>query len=525
MVYKNSYVRKWHLLRVYNFYRLSIIILFFCIYWYELDDFNASLFPFNALLTAYALLALIYFILFYSGKPKFEKQVISAGVLDLFVLTLMITALAKMKIGLILLLNVNVAILSILMPGRMAIFFAAIASFMLLSVNSLMYFKSASPDHDVLFYTGMHGLSFFVTAMVAWYLANLVKTSEELAARRMIELREIEKINEYIVARLHAGIIYTDQNQNIKIINGAAKRFFKIRESKTPAVLKDVSLLLAKKFEAFCERSQEDTPAGQTSLPELQLKAHFYFASPKRGGGVFIFIDDLSAVHQTAQQLKLAALGRFTASIAHELHNPLGAIAHAVQLLGEKEELEPDDQRLKEMIASNCNRMNSIIKNILQLSRREQSAPRQININLFLHEFIKHFKEQNQCEMILKIDREHPPVLSFDPSQLEQILINICENALIHGKDGNGKVKIILSLEFIAGTWQLHIQDNGKGINIDNKEEIFEPFFSTSHQGTGMGLFIAKDLCEINQAQLYVLPSKSGACFVINFSHSNEIII
>lgn len=525
MISRDISVRSWRLLGIYNAYRVAVVLLFFSIYWFGLGETEHGLLSFNWLLICYSIIAASLLPCFFLQRPVFEAQVMIAGTFDLLLLTLLITALAKLQIGLILLLNVNIAILSLLTPGRMAMLYAALASFMLLMINLLLYIQPGGKDPDILFYSGVHGASFFATAIVAWYLANLVQASSAVAARRTIELREIEKINEYIVARLHSGIIYTDEQQNIKLINTTAKRFFKVNTTDSPKYLSELSPLLSKKFIKFRNYMQNDTHACQAILEDMQLKIHFNFASPNQKGGIFIFIDDLSATHQAAQQLKLASLGRFTASIAHELRNPLGAIDHAAQLLGESGSLDSEDEPLKYMIMSNCNRMNTIIKNILQLSRREKSAPKTIALEPFLIQFIDRFNKQYGSQVSIENPHGSDAVVHFDAGQLEQILVILCENALIHGKDFTREFRMVIRVVNLADSYQIQVQDTGRGIAAENTEQIFEPFYSSSPKGTGMGLFIAKDLCEINQAKLNVLPREIGACFAINFSYSNEILI
>lgn len=222
-------------------------------------------------------------------------------------------------------------------------------------------------------------------------------------------------------------------------------------------------------------------------------------------------------VTQEAQHLKLAALGRFSASIAHELRNPLGAISHAIQLLGDDKGLNEEDERLKQLVIKNCDRMNAVIKNVLQLTRRQPSQPQMLEVLPFLEQFKQDFCQSNPCELTIKVPDEALQV-SFDKSQLEQILVILCDNSRQHGQDDEGIARIQISAVLSENNTLLTLRDKGPGISKKHSDDIFDPFFTTLRGGTGMGLYIAKDLCEMNQAKLSLEKSTVGSCFAITIN-------
>ena len=238
--------------------------------------------------------------------------------------------------------------------------------------------------------------------------------------------------------------------------------------------------------------------------------------------GTLIFLEDMAAVAQQAQQLKLASLGRLTASIAHEIRNPLGAISHAGQLLAESSHLDKSEARLTEIIQDHSQRVNTIIENVMQLNRRDRSNPEEIELNQWLASFVDDF-----ClnEAILHSQIHHTPIddiniIRFDDSQLQQILINLCQNGLRHG-DQDSRPQLWLQCGIIkeSNTPYLEVIDNGKGIDATLAEHIFEPFFTTAANGSGLGLYISRELCESNQAHLnYISSPDSGSCFRITFA-------
>lgn len=513
---------KWQLLLVYNFYRLGCVLLFFVIFGYELLGINHRELDFLALNSLYLLICSLFFYLRYRKQPSFESQVIVSGTSDIIIQALLISFLGSTRSWLSILLNATIAALGILAPGRLAIFFAAIASCMLLGFSVFQYSKSDASNLSTFFYTGVHGAGFFATAITAWYLANRVRASETLAAHRSHELAGMQRINEYIVERMHSGVIYMDPDRQIKLINDAALKFFNCPEEGLHS-LAQLSQALDKKYNYYLEKIIEDQRVGKTTIDDPYLQVHFFPTPVADRVAVLVLLDDMTSVSQQAQQLKLAALGRFSASIAHELRNPLGSIAHAAQLMGENDLLPPDDLRLKELILNNCNRMNRIIKNVMQLSRREQSQQQAIDLKEFLAQFKRDFCLHNPCDIRIQLTDEAMNPFYFDKSQLDQILVILCDNAIHHGKDEFGRVFITIQAVQEGQSTRLMICDTGKGVDDALREAIFEPFFSTQQNGYGMGLFIARDLCEINQARLAVLKVNKGSCFTITSNQASEM--
>jgi two-component system sensor histidine kinase PilS (NtrC family) len=221
--------------------------------------------------------------------------------------------------------------------------------------------------------------------------------------------------------------------------------------------------------------------------------------------------------------MKLASLGRLTASIAHEIRNPLGAISHATQLLNESDALNDGDRRLVTIIGNHTRRVNAVVENVLQLSRPSTSLPQQIQLQDWLEQFIDEFSHSGICrpDQIDYSVTEDELEVYIDPSLLHQIVWNLCLNAINHGqrKDGTAvKIRLEGSRSGSAGTVCLDIIDNGPGIQTDMIDKIFEPFFTTGSSGTGLGLYISREICESNQARLEYLPATGGgSCFRIRF--------
>lgn len=518
------YEKQWHMLLIYDIYRLVTIALLFGVLWFDLNKYSYSLNYFFALF-AYLVFGFIYLVAWYGKSIRYEQQVLWSGIVDIVALVLIIYFLGYLETGLGILLNASIAVLSILVPGRIAIFFAALASCLLIGIGLTQYFYGNEDNLSMIFSTGIYGTGFFATALTSWYLASWVRSSEALAQHRGKELASLQRLNTYIVERLQYGVIYISQSGKIQIMNRAAKHLLMLDEQARFSTLEEVAPRLYEKYQQFLSKKHQAEQTAQAFLESPNLKVHFYAESHVRHAAVLMILDDMSAIEQQAQQLKLASLGQFSASIAHELRNPLGVIAHAVQLMGEESHFNVEDQRLKELIINNCNRMNRVIKNVLQLTRRQQSKPESIELGHFLKQFKQNFFHINVCTLEIQLAQMKNCHVIFDKSQLEQVLIILCDNALLHGKDVQGDVRITMTVMRSAGQVKLVVSDNGSGIPQSNRDSIFDPFFSTLPTGNGMGLFIAKDLCEINQASLRLDEGCMGAVFQIYFNRGREMIL
>jgi two-component system sensor histidine kinase PilS (NtrC family) len=257
----------------------------------------------------------------------------------------------------------------------------------------------------------------------------------------------------------------------------------------------------------------------------LELQPSFITLSQSPHHQTLVFLEDLAQISQHAQQLKLAALGRLTAGISHEIRNPLGAISHAAQLLQESEELNGADRRLTQIIQDHSQRMNRVIENVLQLSRRQQTLPQRLDLKPWLEQFVAETRERatEGQQIHLRIGSGDLKTL-MDPNQLTQILDNLLRNAWRHSALSHDPAQVWLEL-FVDADSQLptlEILDNGPGVAPDHQAHLFEPFFTTSTQGTGLGLYLSRELCESNQARLDFKPRQGGGCFRITFAHGRK---
>ena len=213
------------------------------------------------------------------------------------------------------------------------------------------------------------------------------------------------------------------------------------------------------------------------------------------------------------QQSKLASLGRLSASIAHEIRNPVGAMSHAAQLLGESAALSEDDIRLTEIIQTHSSRVSHIIDNVLQLSRRESSRPERLPLKSWLDEFADEFVRTLELqEGEFSIAEIAPDIEArIDKGHLHQVLWNLCDNAVKYASETGGiLVEIQAGRMRGVGRPYIEVLDCGLGIDPAMADKIFEPFFTARSGGTGLGLYISRELCELNRATLVYLDRPGG---------------
>jgi two-component system sensor histidine kinase PilS (NtrC family) len=258
-----------------------------------------------------------------------------------------------------------------------------------------------------------------------------------------------------------------------------------------------------------------------------EVSPNFTKLNRSQGDQVIIFLDDTSRLTHQAQQLKLASLGQLTAAIAHEVRNPLGAISHAAQLLMESESLEATDRKMTDIIQHHCLRVNGIIENVLQLSRRNTAMIQPLQLAEWVEKFIANFTRSSSEPCKIDLSGLVHCWVQVDPNQLTQVLTNLVENGLRYSQQQTGKRTLSLRSGHSQGSDIpfLEVIDEGPGIPDSAQARLFEPFYTSEASGTGLGLYIARELCEINHASLsYINKEETGACFRITFAHSSKLL-
>jgi len=510
----------WKAVRLLGFYRLILVCIFLVAF---------LIFPTNSLLgqshsvlfitvvNVYLLYALFTIVAVRLRKPGFYVQVYMNGIVDVFFVIACTYSSGGLSSGLGVLAIVSVASVSIFARGRIALAFAAGASLSILLIHSYQVLVSKAQPGDFL-QTGLLGMGFFIIAYVANALAKQLKESQELAEKRGVDLANMEQLNDYIIQHMGSGMLVVDEKNQIHLANEAAAYLLGVPLKSNFQSLDHVSAELANQLRLWLENTRYEPKAFRVT-GSVAIYPRFTRLGMKVYAGTLILLEDTSILDQQAQHLKMSAMGRLTASIAHEIRNPLGAISHAGQLLEESTNLDKADRRLAQIIREQSVRMNTLIENVMQLSRRDKAMPEQIELNLWLKEFIAEFSRAHDVDAE-KIAVHISPIdvkVTMDPSHLHQIMSNLCQNGLRHG--GEKQMFEVRGGETRESRGPfLDVIDAGPGIEPETAQQIFEPFFTTASKGTGLGLYIARELAEANQAHLdYVPIPTGGSCFRISF--------
>ena len=428
--------------------------------------------------------------------------------------------------GLGILLLLPIGAMALLSAGRDALFMAAMATFALLA-QQFVVGSANRGDIGPYLAAGVLGALVFITALSLRPLANRLLESEALVRRREVDLANLAQLSQYIVQHLRESLLVIDEQDRIRLINESAAQTLGESQAFPGALLGEVSprllfLLASWRQQGVSGRNNSFVAADGARL----ITPHFARLGTERPGPVLIFLEDPTELAEKVQQSKLAALGRLSASIAHEIRNPVGAMSHAAQLLAESTAIPSEDRRLTQIIEDNATRVSRIIENVLELSRRGRNNPEHLDLPAWLADFEAEFEETMQVpagalRVVAVEPRQSLLEIRVDPSQLHQVLWNLCQNAISHGRRSDGSIDVELRYGRLASNGRpfLEVVDRGPGIGHEDAEKAFEPFFTRDARGTGLGLFLARELAQTNGATLLLeSPPGGGSLFRLVFT-------
>lgn len=450
-------------------------------------------------------------------------QTVIQATVDIVCLILLLHACGGIASGLGLLLLVPVGGLSFLLRPRSALFLAAVAAIAVL-VHTIWQQLTGHVDINVYATAGFLGLVLFMIAASASVLATRMRESEALVRQKEVDLANLADLSQYIVQHLRESLLVVDAADRIRLINESAAEILGDTHAVPGALIGEVSPRLLYSLTTWRQIGErEDAPSSFVAADGARIiQPHFAPLDGTAPGPTLIFLEDTSLMAERVQQSKLAALGRLSASIAHEIRNPVGAMSHAGQLLAESPNLGPEDRRLTDIIRGNAERVSTIINNVLRLSRREATNPARLSLGDWLDEFLPEFFQTMQVPThVIRVLEESDEIeVRFDPSHLHQVVWNLCDNAIKYAAPREGTTAEI-KLGRLTPSYRpyLEVADRGPGIEPSAADRIFEPFFTGPNGGTGLGLFISRELCELNRAILIYEPRNGGgSLFRIVFS-------
>lgn len=509
----------WRVLRALTLYRLLLITLLLTLLesGFTLTLFNrvdAGLF--RSINHGYALTSLSLLAPLLLQRPTAGMQMGLQFGIDALFLSALVYATGGIKSGLGILLITPMVASALVLSLRLAMVCAASGTLLILGEEFLRQLAHPISPAE-LTSSGVLGLIFFATTLSAAAVAARARKSEALAASADREVENLSRLNENIVEALQTGVVVIDADRTVRTVNRAALRLLGVGQAAGRPLL-DLAPALAHALQdwllgsAAAPRPLVARPGGAEVTPRFS-RLGWFDNSP-----LLILLDDTEQLRDQARQLKLAALGRLSASIAHEIRNPLSAMTHAGQLLAEDPTLRDDQRRLLEMIARHGSRIDHIVRDVLDLARRRPEPASVISLADALQRIRTLYLEPpGHLSRVIEL-----PTLPgdwrirFDGDHLMQVLHNLWDNSFEHA--GRSDVVVRLQATVEEGQVRLDIRDNGAGIAEGLRERLYEPFTTGSTRGTGLGLYLARELCELNQAQLRQVPQSAGAHFRILFS-------
>jgi two-component system sensor histidine kinase PilS (NtrC family) len=437
-------------------------------------------------------------------------------IVDISCIVLIVHASGGTDSGIEGLLVVFVVAIGMTLPALAGFFAAALASMAILLEQSMNFLEGVSTAADFI-PAGVIGAIMLGVAAAVQPLVRRVRETEELARQQGVDLENLAQLNDYIIQNLRESIIVIDENECIRLINQTAAEQLgapELRAGKHLGYALPQLLSLLKEWRLGKLDLAREVPSFLSADGSTVVSAHFApLSNNHETGPVLVFLEDASLLGEKVQQSKLAALGRFSASIAHEIRNPVGALSHAAQLLRESADISEQDKRFIDIIQTNSRRVSEIIDNILQLSRKDTLEPQRLQLNDWSRNFVDEFVSTLELyEGQLSIQESEDVEVRMDPSHLHQIAWNLCENSVKYASETAGAIAVEMRFGRLtkSGRPYLEIRDHGPGIPAELEESVFEPFATGRAGGTGLGLYICRELCERNRATLRYRPRDGG---------------
>ncbi len=517
----NGINHNWRPLLYFNIYRLMMGSTLMIVTWkFQFSSFGSyqySLFLYTS--AGYILFSSLTLLLVQLRYPHFSWQLTIQIIGDIVFFAIMLYASGGLQSGLGSLLLISLAVAGLIGRGRMGLFFAAIATICLLlqETYSLLTVHAYTAQYSQ---AGVLCIAYFAIAWLAHQLVKRSLVSEQLAQERGIDLANMAEVNQLVIQDLHEGVLVIDKYGNIRQHNTYADKLLNLTSfTNDPGSLKlsDHIPEIANRLSNWQDSNNLNSDLLRLGHSNALVRTRFLPIQSDFRNGFVIFLEDMGRIQAQLQQLKLAALGRLTANIAHEIRNPLSAINHAAELL-EEEQLEQNaDPRLVRIICDNTQRLNKIVHDVLQLNRRNISKPETIDTVEFIDKFLEGFcHTENIDRNVFVVSSPKNYLIHFDRDHLNQVIWNVCRNAWRHCRKQANSIRIELcTTSNNDNTIYLDIIDDGTGVKPQQIKQIFEPFFTTAATGTGLGLYIARELCEANQASLEYIDGSSCGHFRI----------
>ncbi|KQW00171.1 PAS domain-containing sensor histidine kinase [Rhizobacter sp. Root1221] len=409
------------------------------------------------------------------------------------------------------LLVLPVLMAGVLTPRLMALGTASVITLALLALAALGVVKGGELT-VLLTQAGLAGAGLFVIAILAGELAGRL-AREELTARGSLELaRQQAQLNRLVIEEMTEGVLVVDRRGRVRAANPAARGLLVTEglSTEAPFPLWGVgawSALVKSVERAFSDGRWPDGgrdvvltfDSGATRTLRLRVRFTRRRDSKATEELCVLFLEDVRSVQARTRQEKLAAMGRVSAGIAHEIRNPLAAISQANALMAE-DATTPSQRQLTRMVTDNVERLKRIVDDVMEVAPGELREPEVIDVTALVGSVCSEWARTVELPLgehsVLRVDIPNEPVgVLFDPEHLRRVLVNLLDNARRHASNAAGAVRVRLSVRDDTRA-VVSVLSDGLPIPPDVERYLFEPFFSTRSRGTGLGLYICRELCE-----------------------------
>ncbi len=563
---------------IYNSYRLAVSVFLMLMVHITSKVNNGLMLPSllqQTALSFYVLLSLILFGLFLVVTHQPRQQLLFGLILDIIILSLLLYANGAADLQLTMLYMVVVAASFLLLNSTQALIVTLLAVIFVI-YQQFFYAIANSMSLVNLGDALLISASFLAVGFLSWSVSQRLVHVEGMALRQTHEVARLNTINQEVISQMINGMIVVDKRY-VVLANSAAYQLLGIEPEIVSSINPDPtnkatrSQKSVKNSEILNKSGDKNLPNPLITFQKQLVEQHssliesyltlatnqsrtFIYELPKivgsstinklriqiiplKDASQLVLLEDLRREQTSAQQLKLASLGQLTASIAHEIRNPLAAISQASQLLMEEineqamtnddinndidndsnnrwlashsaVDLE-DNHELYKMIFAQTKRVNRIIEDVLKLSRQQQPHQQLIEIANWMPLFVNnHFYSH---DVFLRIHTQL--IIQFDTHQLEQVLINLINNGLRYSSYAHSHAYVEVEIYGLQNDVIIDILDAGDGVASENLEHLFEPFFTTDKTGTGLGLYLSQAFSEANHAQLSYVPEHAKTCF------------
>jgi two-component system, NtrC family, sensor histidine kinase PilS len=384
---------------------------------------------------------------------------------------------------------------------------------------------SVSDSAALMSQAGLSGVGLFVVALLSGELSMRLAHEERTARDSRERARQQAQLSRLVIEDMADGVLVIDRQLRVRAANPAARRLLVAQASRCPSPpfslrLHPGWLVLADEVEqAFVRGNWPSAPMDLNiqledgSRRALHIRARFTRSrsdgndtAPADEPLCVLFIEELRAVQARLRQERLAAMGRISAGVAHEIRNPLAAISQANALL-EEDELRPDQRRLIRIMTDNIDRLRRIVDDVMEAAPGSLAPSRALDVTAEIASICSEWARTvglalGSASRLQVLLPSTPVGVVFDSDHLRRVLVNLLDNAIRHASARPGGVRI--SLEPTEdGAWaRLSVASDGPPIPLEVEPYLFEPFHSTRSRGTGLGLYICRELCERHGARI-----------------------